>query len=335
MEKRKVKSARAVHEINQSLEKIYELIGADNSFHFELTSGGAEAVSQVLYNAHFSHPNHKVRIATTPCAEAPVQLTVDCIAERVDLLLSPNGQVSLEALQKVLEEDVDLVSLSWANGLTGVIHPIEEIAKLCQEKGVFLHVDVSHALGRLFFRLRDLPIDYVSFEGPLKGTGGLLVKESAPFKPLILGKEPIESSLMKAFAEAFQERFAQFDPINLETARLRDLFEKQCICASPLFQDAQRLPHITTLAFSGVSAETLLFVLEEKGIEATLGGGLFPKLSHILKQCRVEPFLHHSALSFVFSAQTTLEEIERMATEIVEAYSSLEKTAHALLGEER
>lgn len=337
MDKREIKSVRflEVGEINQALEQIYELIESDRSHHFELTSGGAEAVAQVLYNAHFSHPKHKVRIATTPCAEAPVQLTVDRLAERVDLPLTPDGQVSIEAFQKVLEEDIDLVSLSWANGLTGVIHPIEEIARLCREKGVFLHVDATHALGRLFFRLRDLTIDYLSFDGPLKGTGGLLVKESAPFKPLILGKEPLDASLMKACADAFQERFAQFDPINLETARLRDLFEKQCTCATPLFQDAQRLPHIAVLAFPGVSAETLLFVLEEKGIEATLGGGLFPKLSHIISQCGVDPLLHHSFLSFSFSTETTREEIERRVAVITETYSSLEKTAYVLMGEER
>lgn len=337
MDKRGIKSerARAVLEINQALDQIYELIGADRSHHFELTSGSAEAVAQVFYNAHFSHPKKKVRIATSPCAEAPVQLTLERIAARVEIPLDLSGQVTIEALKKVLEEGVDLISLSWANGITGVVHPIEEIAQLCLDKGVLLHIDATHALGRLFFRLSDLPIDYFTFCSPSQGTGGLLIKEGAPFKPLILGKAPPDPSMMKQLASAFQDRFSQFDPINLETARLRDLFEEQMTCGKPLFQGAQRLPHISVLAFLGVAAETLLFALEEKGLRASLGGGSFPNLSHILKQGAIDPLLCHSALSFTFSSKTTREEIEKMVALISETYLALEKTAHVLMGDER
>lgn len=318
---------RDVKEINTALDVLYELLGADRSMHFEPTAGSAEGVSQVLYNVHFSHPEKKVRIALSPSAEAPAQLTTGRIGERLEIPLNENGQVTVDAVRAALESGVDLVSLSWADGLTGVVHPILEIAQLCFDQGTLLHVDGTHALGRLFFRLSDVPIDYFTFDG------GLLIKEGAPFKPLILGKEPPTAMAMQGLANTLQERFSQFDLLNIETARLRDHFEERLSCGKPLFQSVQRLPHLSTIAFPGVAAETLYYLLQERGVALSLGGGTLPKLSHILKQSRIDPLFTHSALSFTFTTETTREAIEGVLDLLSETCVSLAHRAAAFLGD--
>ena len=70
-----------------------------------------------------------------------------------------------EILEEALRPRTSLVSLSWANGLTGVIHPVADLAEACQAKGVCLHVDASYAIGKHYFRFEDLNIDYLTFDG--------------------------------------------------------------------------------------------------------------------------------------------------------------------------
>ncbi len=328
---------KGIAQINIELDTIYEKIGADRAIHFELTSGGAEAIAQVLYNAQCARPKEKLIVVTTACEEAPLPLTLDRLGRRIDVPLTSEGQVSVDALESVLNDEVNLVSLSWANGLTGVIHPIEEIAHLCQEKGIPLHVDATHVLGKLYFRLEDLPIGYLTFDagrlGAPKGIGGLFVKESAPFKPLILGREPASLPVITALSQTFREIFAHFDTINLETARLRDHFEKAFPQENCLFQEVTRLPNTSVITFPGVASEALLFVLNADNLYASMGGGIFPRLSHVLKCYGCSNEVMHTALSFTFSFETTQEEIERGIAIITRSVSALQKRSAALMGD--
>ena len=101
------------------------------------------------------------------------------------------GYVNVEDLADSITPRTALVSLSWANGLTGVIQPLAGIAALCKQRGILLHVDATHILGKLLYDLEEVGADFISFNGDQihapKGTGGLYIKQGIKCSPLIAG----------------------------------------------------------------------------------------------------------------------------------------------------
>jgi cysteine desulfurase len=237
---------------------------------------------------------------------------VGCLGKM--LPVNEKGQLSLETLASEIRPRTSLLSLQWAHGLTGVIQPIEAIAKLCQERGIHLHVDASAVIGKLFFRFQDLPCDYLSFDGEKihapKGTAAVVTKGATIPLP------SYNIAGWVALSTALKEAFDRFDHMATEVARLRDKLERGVEGAQVFFQDVERLPNTAVIAFPGVHAEALLFFLNRKGVYATCGGGNAQKLSHVLQLCGVEPSLAQSAVSFNLSYETTEEEID-LALEVI------------------
>ncbi|OGN59057.1 MAG: hypothetical protein A3D18_02110 [Chlamydiae bacterium RIFCSPHIGHO2_02_FULL_49_29] len=321
--------------INEALSEIYEMIGADQGFHFLFSSGGAEAIGELFYSLFFFRQDAPFGVATTACEEASVLLNLERLEKRgcpwVKVPLSSSGQLTPEALEKALTPQVGLLSFSLANPLTGVIHPFEELVQLCKKRGLLIHLDATAVLGKHLFCLKDLNVDFLTLDGARlgapRGTGALFVKEGAPFTPLFLGREGVNLPGVAALRDALQELLGSFERINLETATLKGRFEKalqeKIPGCFPLFCESRRLSNTTAMAFGDVSSEALLFTLNEALLFASMGGGLFPKLSHQLVCAGVEPSLAKTALSFALSSRTTKEEIDRAASIIKEAVLKL------------
>lgn len=322
--------------VERTLRDLDAFVGAHQNDRFFFTASGAEATAQVYHSAYIDHLSEsgKNHILTTAVEEAPVLLSVKryeklgCVEKIVPL--NENGQLTRENLEKNLSPRSGLLSLSWANSLTGVIHPIWELAELCREKGVLFHVDASTVLGKLYFKLQDIPIDYLTFDGTLlhgpKGSGGLFVNRSIAFESLIPEGMPgchLNEAALMGLGVAFEEMSEAFDHLCMETTRLRDTLEREVQRAIPevkiLFQTAERLPHITTLVFPGVRSELLAFHLRERGVLASFGGGRMQKLEHLLSSCSVPPLDARCALSFSLSRDTTEEEIRQAIGIIVDA----------------
>ncbi|MES2121959.1 MAG: aminotransferase class V-fold PLP-dependent enzyme, partial [Chlamydiota bacterium] len=201
-------------------DSILELCGASGD-HFHFFSSGAEAVAQVYLSHYFDVIRHtgKNHIVTSNVEEAPILMSLkrleelDCSGKIVGV--NAQGQITKEILSEALRPRTSLVSLSWANGLTGVIHPIADLAELCKEKGVMLHVDASYAMGKHYFLFEDLPIDYLTFEGSLlhapKGTGGLLYKSKTPFSPPVSHMVGVPVGGVVALATALERSYLMFD----------------------------------------------------------------------------------------------------------------------------
>lgn len=310
--------------IRRSFSDLYAFVGAHEKDQLILTASGAEAIAQVYHSAYSEHlyESGKNHILTTSVEEIPFLHSGKrlekwgCVVKT--LPLNENGQLTRKHLEEALSPRTGMVSLSWANGMTGVIHPIWELAELCQEKGILLHVDASHILGKLYFKLQDIPINYLTFEGTLlhgpKGSGGLFVNRSTTFESFIPETE-LNTSTLIGLNIAFEEMSASFDHLCMETARLRDTLEAGIQNALPeaqvLFQAAERLPHITTIVFPGVFSELLAFHLREAGVFVSWGGGRNQKLEHILRACGLDPLTAKSTLNFSLSRETTEEEIRR------------------------
>lgn len=234
-----------------------------------------------------------------------------CFAKMV--ALNEKGEVTGIQLEEAIGPRVALLSLSWANPFTGVMHPIEEIAAVCKKKGILLHVDATHLFGKHYFRLQDLNIDLLTLS--LGGRTLLLKKKETPLHlpSSCEGSDHI-------FLQALQRSYDQFDHLCTETARLSHQLENSLLSHIPgstlYFHQTERLPNCVAISIPAVSGESLAFLLHRKGIYANIGGKEQQKLAHILMHCGVPAEKAYSSISFSLSYETKEIDIEK-ATEMI------------------
>ncbi|NGX57678.1 MAG: Cysteine desulfurase IscS [Chlamydiae bacterium] len=336
-------------QMEESYRAIYQMLGADENDQFVFMSSGTEAVNHVIQSAYLdvTMETGKNHFITSAIDEAPQIMAMSrlekhgCVCRMIDV--NEQGYVTAEAVGDAMTPRTAFVSLSWANGMTGVIHPVEEIAKVCKERGVLLHLDASHVLGKLYFDLKQIGADLITFEGSLlhapQGTGGLWIRDGVKLSPLIVGGNeqggsragPMNLAGLVALGKASKQLAETRDLICMEGARLRNQLEtgiqKGFPEATPLFTEQERLPNITAIAFPGIVNEALLFALSEKNLFASIGGGNNQQISLILEACKVDPILAQTTVSFSLSRETTDEEIDRAVKVIVETAKQLRNSS--------
>jgi len=341
-----------IPDIEKSYQAIYRLFGAKEADPFVFTSSGEEAVTQVIHSIYYEsiRKTGKTHCITSIVDDAASILALSKLEEEGCALkfakISPSGAVTVDTIIDEITPRTASISLSLASGLTGVIQPVAEIAKVCKQRGILLHVDVTYAIGKLFLDIDEIGANFITFDGEQlgapKGTGGLFAK-NADVIPLISGdgeKERFRGSSFNVpfFVALGQAAVEAEQNINLyctEVARLRARFESQIQTGYPeaklFFQDVERLPHIAVLAFPGVHQEALLYALNRKNVFSTIGGGRFQPLSQVLEAASVDGMLAQSAVSFALSSETTEREIDQAATIIIEAAKRLRRLSKALL----
>jgi len=293
----------------------------------------------------------KNHFLTSAIDEAPAIMAMShleklgCVCRMIDV--NEQGLVTPEAVGDNVTPRSALLSLSWGCGLTGIIQPVQEIARVCRERGILFHLDASHVLGKLHFDLKELGADFISFEGSLlhapQGTGALWIRDGVKLSPFLYGgleqgghrAGPLNLPGLAALGKAADQLLQSRDLICMEGARLRNLLEQGiqegCPGAKPLFTDQERLPHISAMSFPGIANEALLFALSEKGLFASIGGGLQQQLSLMLEACQVEPMLALSAVSFSLSRETTQEDIEQAVDIIVKTAKKLRESSSKMV----
>lgn len=325
----------------------YQLLGASPDSHqFFALSSGAEAVNHVFNAVYYdvtraSGKNHFIVGCNDEAAAilAASQLEqIGCSSTFAEV--NTRGELSAESIADALTPRTALVSLSWANGLTGVVQPVEEIAALCRERGVLLHLDATHVLGKLYFDLSDSEPDFITFHGePLylpPGIGGLFVKGKRRVTPLILGR-PENVPMLVALGQVAKELMQQREHVGMELARLRDHFERRLtndIPGTEIFhRDAMRLPTTSAFGFRGVHNEALLYLLNERKVVGSFGGGHFQRLALQLQAAGMEAALTQSAVSFTLSRSSTQEQVDSAADLIGEIVRSLRPVSEHLFQE--
>jgi cysteine desulfurase len=324
--------------IEDSYKKLYKLIGANEKDEFIFTSSGAEAVNHVIASTH-----HDISIATgknhfvaSIAEEAPALMAINhlerhgCVAKLIPI--NKEGVITAREVAESITPRTAVLSMSWANGLTGVINPINEISDLCQERGIRFHLDATHVLGKLFFEWEDIGAEVITFNGSHlhapKGTGGIFLRDGVKLSPFIqggsdqAGKRAGDFNVpgLVALGVAAQETLENRDLLCTEVARLRDKLETG-ICESvpgtqAMYTHKERLPNITCILFPGISNEAFLFSLNRKGLYASIGGGNFQQIGLVLSAAGVDEALSHTGMSFSLSRDTTEEDIDR-AIEII------------------
>jgi len=294
------------------------------------TSGGTEANNTAIRSALESTGRKHLVVSTVE--HSAIKNPVEALERRgygVSWVpVDEKGRVDPAAVAGAIRDDTALVTFMWANNETGVLFPVEEIGKICRERGVLFHVDAVQVPGKMPVALEDLPVDTASFSahkinGP-KGVGALYINRRTPFSPLMLGggqesgrrggteNVPGVIGFGKA-AELVLNRDFAADRLS----EVRDFFEAGVTGQVPgTFvhgAGVDRLPNTSNICFPGVDAEALLIQLDREGICASTGsacmtGSLEP--SHVLLAMGVKRTDATSSVRFSFGHGQTRTDID-------------------------
>jgi len=290
--------------LEDARQAVAEVIGADPR-EILFTSGGSEADNQAIRSAAaLGKKAGKTHIVSTAFEHHAVLHTLEKLkGEGFDITLldvHEDGLVRPEEVRAAIRDDTCLVTVMYANNEIGTIQPIREIGEICHERGILFHTDAVQAVGHIPLNVKDDHVDLLSasahkFHGP-KGVGFLYARKGVRLTNLIeggaqengkrAGTENVPG--IAAMAAALKEsagKIAQNTPI-LAERRDRLIRGLRQIPHSALNGDeTQRLPGNVNFCFEGIEGESLLLLLDDKGIEASSGsactsGSLDP--SHVL-----------------------------------------------------
>ena len=296
------------------------------------TSGGSEADNQaILSAARLGARKGKRHIISTAFEHHAVLHTLNKLEKEgftITLLdVHENGIVLPEQVRDAIREDTCLVTVMYANNEIGSIQPIHEIGAVCREKGVLFHTDAVQAAGHLPIHVQEQNIDMLSlsahkFHGP-KGIGVLYARKGILLTPLIeggaqergkrAGTENVPAIM--GMAAALDEACAHLDENAAKLTALRDklIAGLSEIPHSILNGDAvHRLPGNVNFCFEGIEGESLLLLLDDKGICASSGsactsGSLDP--SHVLLAIGRVHDIAHGSLRLTLSEEITAEDV--------------------------
>ena len=323
---------RAKEVLEQAREDVAKVINAEPG-EIYFTSGGSEADNQaILTAAELGRQKGKKHIISSAFEHHAVLHTLNKLEKQgfeITLLdVHENGIVSPKELENAIREDTALVTIMFANNEIGTIQPIREIGEICRKHGVLFHTDAVQAVGHVPVDVKADNIDMLSssahkFHGP-KGVGFLYVKKGIRLQNLIeggaqekgtrAGTENLPS--IAAAAEALKEAYSKIDENSEKLTKLRNKLIKGLaeIPHSALNGDAeQRLPGNVNFCFEGIEGESLLLLLDDKGICASSGsactsGDLDP--SHVLLAIGRVHDVAHGSLRLSLGEDITDEEVD-------------------------
>ena len=334
---------RAAEVLQEARERVAACLGCTAREIF-FTSGGSEADNQALWSAaRLGAKKGKRHIISTAFEHHAVLHTLKRLEQEgfeVTLLdVHENGLVTAAQVEAALREDTCLVTVMYANNEIGTIQPIGEIGTLCRSRGVLFHTDAVQAVGHVPVRAAEVDMLSLSahkFHGP-KGVGALYVRKGVPLLPLIeggaqeRGKRAGTENLpaIVGMAAALEEACADLEEQAAKQQALRDRLVEGLsrIPHSILNGDArQRLPGNVNFCFEGIEGESMLLLLDDRGICASSGsactsGSLDP--SHVLLAIGRPHEIAHGSLRLSLSESNTAEEVEETIQAVTEVVSYL------------
>ncbi|MCD8087479.1 MAG: cysteine desulfurase NifS [Oscillospiraceae bacterium] len=334
---------KAAELLQQAREDVAAAIHADHK-EIYFTSGGSEADNQaILTGAQIGARKGKKHIISTAFEHHAVLHTLDRLKKQgydITLLdVHENGVVTAEDVAAAIREDTALVTVMFVNNEIGTVQPIREIGAVCREKGVLFHTDAVQAVGHIPVDVQDMNIDMLSLSGHKfhapKGVGAMYVRKGIPVSILIEGGQqergkrggteniPGIVGMAAALNEALETQEADMTHLSAMRDRLIEGLSK--IPHSRLNGDREkRVPGTVNFCFEGIEGESLLLLLDDKGIAASSGsactsGSLDP--SHVLLALGLPHEVAHGSLRLSLSADVTAEQIDHIiasVTEVVE-----------------
>ena len=297
------------------------------------TAGGSESDNWALIAAAESYGEKGKHIITSKIEHHAILHTCQYLEKRgyeiTYIDVDEDGMIKLEDLKKAIRPDTILISVMYANNEIGTIQPIAEIGRIARENGILFHTDAVQAYGHVPIDVDELSIDMLSasghkFNGP-KGVGFLYIRKGVKIRAFIhggaqernrrAGTENVPGIV--GLGAAAECAFAQMDERMEKVSKLRDYLieriEKEIPYCRLNGDRIKRLPNNVNCSFRFIEGESLLIMLDMKGICASSGsactsGSLDP--SHVLLAIGLPHEIAHGSLRLTLSEENTMEEMD-------------------------
>ena len=337
--------AKSKEAVTEAREIIARAIGAkDNEIYF--TAGGSESDNWALKATAEAYKDKGKHIITSKIEHHAILHTCEWLEkngfEVTYLDVDEFGVVKLEELKKAIRSDTILISIMFANNEIGTIEPVAEIGKIAKEHGVLFHTDAVQAFGQVPINVDELNIDMLSssghkLNGP-KGIGFLYIRKGVKIRSFLhggaqerkrrAGTENVPGIV--GFGKATELALSTMAERTEKERQLRDHLMERVLKEIPFTRvngdRTNRLPNNVNLCFQFVEGESLLIMLDMKGIcgssgSACTSGSLDP--SHVLLAIGLPHEIAHGSLRLTLGADTTLEDIDYTVDAIKEIVTQL------------
>lgn len=309
------------------------------------TSGGSESDNQaVLTGAGYGIENQKFHIISQKTEHHAILNALKGLEDIFEVTLldvDNEGRVSPEQVKNALRKDTAFVTIMTANNEIGTIQPIKEIAEICRQNGTLFHTDAVQAVGHIPIDVKDIGCDMLSFSAHkfngAKGVGGLYVRDGIAVHSLVKGggqekgvragteNVPGISSMAAALQEKVNKKFFHTKKvIKMRDKLIKELSKIPCSILNGSKTD--RLPSNVSMCFDGVEGESLVLMLDIKGIcasssSACTSGSLEP--SHVLTAIGRPEKTARGSLRLTISEKTTMKEIDYIIQTVTETVKEL------------
>jgi cysteine desulfurase len=311
------------------------------------TSGGTESDNLALRGVLSA--SGKRHLVTASVEHKAVLSTCSALEEegfQVSYLpVNRDGVVDMDALRKALRPETACVSVMLGNNETGVMQPIQEIAAIAGKSNVLLHTDAVQAVGKMPVNVQTLGVDLLTVSahklGGPKGAGALYVRRGTRLRPILHGGHQ-ERDLrpgtenvagIVGFAKAMELARREMPDHPARLAALRDRLEQGILRRVPGARlnghRAQRLPHILNMGFEGIEADSLLLMLDLRGVAVSTGSACASGAaegSHVLKAMGLEPCIARGSLRFSVGHGNTDAEMDTVTDLLSEIVPQVRQT---------
>jgi cysteine desulfurase len=318
--------------IEGARESVANALGAKSNEIF-FTGSGTEADNWAIKGAAAANMKKGRHIITSAIEHHAVLETCEYLQKHgfqvTFLHVDEYGFISPDTLAQAIQKDTVLISIMMANNEIGTIEPIQDLAGVAHERGVLFHADAVQAAGFLDIDVTKLNVDMLSiaahkFYGP-KGVGALYVRTGTKLDCFMhggtqergkrAGTENVAGIV--GLAEALKLAITKMDVTNAKLCALRDRTIREVLENIPHVRlnghPTQRLPNNVNFAFRYIEGESILLMLNSKGIAASSGsactsGSLDP--SHVLLAIGLAPEIAHGSLRLTFGAENTEDDVD-------------------------
>ena len=345
---------RAKEAVEKARAQVAKFIGAKPE-QIIFTSGGTEANNMVFSSLlSFLEQSEKTHVITTSSDHVSVLDSARnlCIKRGFDLTelqVNHHGCVELGSLKSELRENTGLVSIMYMNNETGSENPVEEIGAMCRERGILFHSDCVQAAGCCKLDVEKMNCDFLSLSshkihGP-KGVGALYVRNMLLITPMIRGGSAQEFGMrggtenvagIVGFGAACELMNEKLHEIDVHNSMLKQIFYN-VLEENLKAQGLQNVLHVNgdliikhgktiNIRFDGVDGETLLLMLDAKGIYVSAGSACHShesKPSHVLLAMGIDPEDARNSIRVSFSKMNTEAEVKYAAGVIANCVAAL------------
>ena len=326
---------KATEAVAEARATVAACLGAASPREIYFTSGGSEADNQAIMSAaRLGARKGKKHLISTKFEHHAVLHTLKRLEKEdyeVTLLdVHEDGVVRLEDVAAAIREDTCLVTIMFANNEIGTVQPITEIGALCREKGIPFHTDAVQAAGHMPIDVEKMNIDMLSISGHKfhapKGVGALYCRKNIPLFNLIEGGGQERGK--RAGTENVAGIVAMAAALKESVDNMEEDSKKMIAMRDKLFAELSKIPHskingslehhvpgTVNMCFEGIEGESLLLMLDAKGICASSGsactsGSLDP--SHVLLSLGLPHEVAHGSLRLSIGEYNTMEEIDHI-----------------------